>query len=83
MMLKQIMLSLSMEHYQMTTFIADDLTPISHNKGVIDIASLIAGKEQPLLEEKAGSFSVFRVGDAVASRNIHVAILDARLCQTI
>ena len=61
-----------------------DLTPISHNKGVTDIASLIAGKEQPSLEEKAGSFSVFRVGDAVASRNIHAAILDARrLCQTI
>ena len=61
-----------------------DLSPISHNKGVTDIASLIAGKEQPSLEEKAGSFSVFRVGDAVASRNIHAAILDARrLCQTI
>ena len=61
-----------------------DLTPISHNKGVTDIASLIAGKEQPSLEENAASFSVFRIGDAVASRNIHAAILDARrLCQTI
>ena len=61
-----------------------DLAPASHNNGIIDIAALIAGVEQPLLKEKSEGYSLFRVGDAVASRNIHAAILDARrLCQTI
>ena len=61
-----------------------ELAPASHNNGIIDIAALIAGVEQPLLKEKSEGYSLFRVGDAVASRNIHAAILDARrLCQTI
>ena len=61
-----------------------ELTPLSHNKGITDIAALIAGEAQPEPEAEAEGFSLFRVGDAVASRNIHAAILDARrLCQTI
>lgn len=61
-----------------------DLIPLSHNKGVTDIAALIAGDAQELPASEADGFSLFRVGDAVASRNIHAAILDARrLCQTI
>ena len=61
-----------------------DLIPVSHNNGITDIAALIAGEEQPLHAAESESFDLFRVGDAVASRNIHAAILDARrLCQTI
>jgi hypothetical protein len=33
------------------------------------------------LNNRKGSYSLFRVGDAVASRDIHAAILDSlRLC---
>ena len=59
-----------------------DLIPHANNGGITDIPSLIAGEPQPTLN-KADGFSLFRVGDAVASRNIHAAILDSRrLCQT-
>ena len=60
-----------------------DLVPNSHNEGITDIAALIAGEEQNFPAQGEGGFSLFRVGDVVASRNIHAAILDARrLCQT-
>jgi len=60
-----------------------DLVTHSHNKGITDIAALIAGEEQNFSAQNEGGFSLFRVGDVVASRNIHAAILDARrLCQT-
>ena len=61
-----------------------DLIPFSNNNGITDIAALIAGDTQGLMSPERDGFSLFRVGDAVASRNIHAAILDARrLCQTI
>jgi hypothetical protein len=61
-----------------------DLMSSSHNNGITDIRALLAGEEQPLPSQHEDGFSLFRVGDAVASRNIHAAILDARrLCQTI
>ena len=48
------------------------------NDGVTDLDALLASKPQPLA--RAG-FELHRIGDAVASRNIHAAILDAiRLC---
>lgn len=53
----------------------------SANDGVTDIAALIAGEAQP---ETGEGFQLHRIGDAVASRNIHAAIYDARrLCQTL
>ena len=51
------------------------------NDGVTDIECLLAGRPQPAA---AAGFAVYRIGDAVASRNIHAAVLDAlRLCCTL
>ncbi len=59
-----------------------DLKSGSVNHGTIDIESLVAGTEQKHAPNPDGSYQLFRVGDAVASRNIHSAIYDSlRLCQ--
>ena len=56
-----------------------ELREKSVNSGVTDLDALLAGSPQP--REKTGAFELHRIGDAVASRNIHAAILDAiRLC---
>ena len=46
----------------------------SSNRGEIDIGALIANRPQALVRNKAGRFQLFRVGDAVSSRNIHAAL---------
>ena len=52
------------------------------NRGEIDLDSFIANKPQTLVRNKQGKFQLFRVGDAVASRNIHAALYESlRLCQ--
>ncbi|MBV8650881.1 MAG: FAD-dependent oxidoreductase, partial [Alphaproteobacteria bacterium] len=57
-----------------------DLRADAANNGVTDIDALLAAQKQPRAEQP-GSFELHRIGDAVASRNIHAAILDAiRLC---
>ena len=54
----------------------------SRNLGETDSCALIAGEEQNTVHNSEGKFQLFRVGDAVASRNIHAAIYDsARLCK--
>jgi 2,4-dienoyl-CoA reductase-like NADH-dependent reductase (Old Yellow Enzyme family)/thioredoxin reductase len=54
------------------------------NAGVTDLDALLAVKEQPLSLNPNGDFELHRVGDAVASRNVHSAILDAmRLCRAL
>jgi predicted GNAT superfamily acetyltransferase len=61
-----------------------DLRSASKNDGVTDIDCLLAGKPQPVHENSEGAFELHRIGDAVASRNIYSAILDAtRLCNAI
>ncbi len=51
------------------------------NDGVTDIEALLAGAAQP---GRDGGFELHRIGDAVASRNIHAAVLDAlRLCRAL
>jgi 2,4-dienoyl-CoA reductase-like NADH-dependent reductase (Old Yellow Enzyme family) len=51
------------------------------NDGVTDIDALLAGRAQPRSFRPAARFELHRVGDAVASRNIHTAVLDSlRLC---
>jgi 2,4-dienoyl-CoA reductase-like NADH-dependent reductase (Old Yellow Enzyme family) len=53
----------------------------SSNNGVTDIAALIAKRPQAKGANAAGQFELYCIGDAVASRNIHMAIFDAfRLC---
>ncbi|MEM9354818.1 MAG: NADH:flavin oxidoreductase [Pseudomonadota bacterium] len=56
----------------------------SSNMGVTDLKRLVAGTSQleRNLESTESSFELHRIGDAVSSRNIHAAVLDAlRLCQ--
>ncbi len=56
----------------------------SSNRGEVDYAALIAGRPQAIATNPAGRFQLFRIGDAVASRNIHAAIYDAlRLCKDL
>jgi NADPH-dependent 2,4-dienoyl-CoA reductase/sulfur reductase-like enzyme len=59
------------------------LKPLSHNRGSVDYEALIKGRPQPSAG-KQGPFALYRIGDAVASRNIHAAIYDAvRLCKDL
>jgi 2,4-dienoyl-CoA reductase-like NADH-dependent reductase (Old Yellow Enzyme family) len=54
-----------------------DLKEQSVNRGEVDHEALVAGRPQTLVTNPAGQFQLFRIGDAVASRNIHAAIYDA------
>jgi NADPH-dependent 2,4-dienoyl-CoA reductase/sulfur reductase-like enzyme len=53
------------------------LKPGSRNRGQVDIEALTQGRPQPAFAEAAGGYLLYRVGDAVASRNIHAAIYDS------
>ena len=54
----------------------------SWNDGVTDIDALLAIAPQPRLQE--GGYELHRIGDAVASRNVHAAMLDAmRICRAL
>jgi len=52
------------------------LKPHSSNLGAADYAALTALQPQTLRPNPAGTFQLFRVGDAVAARNTHAAVLD-------
>jgi 2,4-dienoyl-CoA reductase-like NADH-dependent reductase (Old Yellow Enzyme family) len=54
-----------------------ELKPMSSNLGAVDIAALLSGRPQALGGNPDGGFQLFRIGDAVANRNIHAAIYDA------
>ena len=57
------------------------LKPHSSNLGETDLSALTALQPQTIAPQPEGSFKLFRVGDAVTSRNIHAGIYDAlRLC---
>ncbi|MFO1070119.1 MAG: NADH:flavin oxidoreductase [Geminicoccaceae bacterium] len=59
------------------------LRPDSLNRGAVDHAALIAGRPQDIVRNPDGRYRLYRVGDAVSSRNIHAAIHDSlRLCMT-
>ncbi|WEX87941.1 NADH:flavin oxidoreductase [Sinorhizobium garamanticum] len=54
-----------------------ELKPLSRNLGAVDYKALIR-RENPLaVHNPEGTFDLFRIGDAVASRNIHAGIYDA------
>ena len=54
----------------------------SQNLGELDLDAFVEGRPQQLRTNPDGEYQLFRIGDAVASRNIHAAIYDARrLCQ--
>lgn len=57
-----------------------DLVEGSSNAGAVDLEALLAGTPQP----RGPGFQLFRIGDAVSSRNIHAAIYEARrLCKDL
>ncbi|MSP88240.1 MAG: hypothetical protein EXQ92_05430 [Alphaproteobacteria bacterium] len=59
-----------------------DLTPHSGNGGRIDCVALKGNLPQPSGSDSG--FALYRVGDAVASRDIHAAIYDSvRLCHVL
>ncbi|MBV1704861.1 MAG: FAD-dependent oxidoreductase, partial [Hyphomicrobiales bacterium] len=53
------------------------LKPLSSNRGEVAYDDLVAGRPQSVRTNPGGAFSLFRIGDAVASRNAHAAIHDA------
>lgn len=53
-----------------------ELKPLSENLGAVDYEALIAGQPQPVGKGPRG-FRLYRIGDAVESRNTHAAIYDA------
>ncbi|MBV9288835.1 MAG: NAD(P)-binding protein, partial [Hyphomicrobiales bacterium] len=53
------------------------LKPGSINHGEIDHDALIANRPQAIVRNPAGRYRLFRIGDAVSSRNIHAAVYDA------
>jgi 2,4-dienoyl-CoA reductase-like NADH-dependent reductase (Old Yellow Enzyme family) len=58
-----------------------ELLPGSTNLGEVDHRALLAHEQQTVVRNEDGRYQLFRIGDAVASRNIHAAIYDAlRLC---
>ncbi len=53
----------------------------SCNGGEVDYQALVAGNAQPI---SGDGYQLFRIGDAVAGRNIHAAVYDAlRLCKDL
>lgn len=54
-----------------------DLKEHSTNGGAVAYDDLIEGMPQQVQRNASGSFQLFRIGDAVSSRNTHAAIYDA------
>lgn len=54
-----------------------ELKPHSRNLGEISHDQLVAGEPQSVTRNPEGAFELFRIGDAVATRNTHAAIYDA------
>jgi len=60
------------------------LLPGSTNLGEVDHQALLDLRPQTVHRNAAGGYQLFRIGDAVSSRNVHAAIYDAfRLCLAI
>lgn len=53
------------------------LKPLSSNLGEVDYRALISGAQPYPAKNPDAAFTLMRIGDAVASRNIHAAIYDA------
>ena len=61
-----------------------DLKEESINLGIIDYKSLIQGKHKETYKNQQGNYFLYRVGDAISSRNIHAAIYDSiRICKDL
>jgi N-methyl-L-proline demethylase len=53
------------------------LKPRSQNLGEVDYDALVANSPQRRMRNRDGDYRLYRIGDAVSSRNIHAAIYDA------
>jgi NADPH-dependent 2,4-dienoyl-CoA reductase/sulfur reductase-like enzyme len=61
-----------------------ELKPGSKNLGEVSYDELLSGAPQTVERNPAGTYQLFRIGDAVAARNTHAAIYDAlRLAKDI
>ena len=61
-----------------------ELKPHSTNLGEVDLRALRDNRPQSVINHAEGEFMLLRVGDAVASRNIHAAIYDSlRFCKDL
>ncbi len=54
-----------------------NLVSLSKNEGEVNYAQFIKGEQQNIIKNKNNKFNLYRIGDAVSSRNIHAAIYDA------
>lgn len=54
-----------------------DLIDGSVNHGEVDYEALLRGDPQPDHDDSTDGYALYRVGDAVTSRNVHAAILDS------
>ena len=53
-----------------------ELKPLSKNRGAVDYDGLVSGGKVFRDVDADAKFTLFRIGDAVAARNIHAAIYD-------
>ncbi|WP_192246598.1 NADH:flavin oxidoreductase [Mesorhizobium silamurunense] len=61
-----------------------DLVERSVNRGMYDLTAFAAGRLQTECVNPQGEFELYRLGDAVASRDIHAAMYDAvRICKDL
>ena len=54
-----------------------ELVPLSINAGEVNYKKLIKGLDQDIIVNNKNKFKLYRIGDAISSRNIHAAIYDA------
>jgi len=54
-----------------------ELKPMSRNGGEVDYRALEEGRAQAVVRHPEAAVTLYRIGDAVVSRNIHAAIYDA------
>ena len=54
-----------------------NLVSFSKNEGEVNYTKFIKGEIQNIIKNKNNKFNLYRIGDAVSSRNIHAAIYDA------
>ena len=61
-----------------------ELVSMSSNEGQVDYPALLEGRPQSIMVNPESTFQLFRIGDAVSSRNIHAAVYDGlRFCKDI
>jgi pyruvate/2-oxoglutarate dehydrogenase complex dihydrolipoamide dehydrogenase (E3) component len=55
-----------------------ELVGRSANGGEVDLDELVRGGQQRIVRNPGARLRLYRIGDAVAHRNVHAALLDAR-----